>query len=185
MGFVNLYASGADNWNRTNLQQICSLSYDHPSLSAYGMGDATWTHNTQFWRLPLYQLSYTPMVLQTGIEPVRHLWHRILSPLRLPIPPLKHKYNGDFTFRLFNLMGLLVSDRRSHCPPLATRRLSSVSSMLATLKLPLVYKAGFEPAAPSSLDLCVCRSTTCTYGGLYKAWTCDPRINSPLLCRLS
>lgn len=83
-------SSGADNWNRTNLQQICSLSYDHPSLSAYGRGDATWTHNTQFWRLPLYQLSYTPMVLQTGIEPVRHLWHRILSPLRLPIPPLKH-----------------------------------------------------------------------------------------------
>ena len=30
------------------------------------------------------------MVLQTGIEPVRPFGHGILSPTRLPIPPLEH-----------------------------------------------------------------------------------------------
>lgn len=36
-----------------------------------------------------------------------------------------------------------------------------------------------------SLDQRVCHSATWTYGGLYRAWTCDTRINSPLLYRLS
>ena len=32
------------------------------------------------------------MVPETGIEPVRGLPHGILSPRRLPVPPLRHKY---------------------------------------------------------------------------------------------
>ena len=32
------------------------------------------------------------MVPETGIEPVRGLPHGILSPMRLPVPPLRHKY---------------------------------------------------------------------------------------------
>ena len=35
---------------------------------------------------------------QTGIEPVRCRHHRILSPARLPVPPLRHmaiNHNGD------------------------------------------------------------------------------------------
>ena len=34
------------------------------------------------------------MVLKVGIEPTRYCYHRILSPARLPIPPLKQLYNG-------------------------------------------------------------------------------------------
>ena len=37
------------------------------------------------------------LVPKAGIEPARYCYHRILSPARLPIPPLKHiffKENG-------------------------------------------------------------------------------------------
>ena len=34
------------------------------------------------------------LVLKVGIEPTRYCYHRILSPARLPIPPLKHFNNG-------------------------------------------------------------------------------------------
>ena len=30
------------------------------------------------------------MVPETGLEPVRYCYHRILSPMRLPIPPFRH-----------------------------------------------------------------------------------------------
>ena len=37
------------------------------------------------------QLSYTHIMPQTGIEPVReYKSRRILSPVRLPVPPLRH-----------------------------------------------------------------------------------------------
>jgi hypothetical protein len=35
------------------------------------------------------------MVPRAGIEPARPLGRRILSPLRLPIPPPRHFYEGD------------------------------------------------------------------------------------------
>ena len=35
-------------------------------------------------------MSLTSMVGETGVEPARHCWQRILSPWRLPIPPLPH-----------------------------------------------------------------------------------------------
>ena len=40
----------------------------------------------------LSQLSYGPtkLVPKAGIEPARYCYHRILSPARLPIPPLRH-----------------------------------------------------------------------------------------------
>ena len=39
----------------------------------------------------LSQLSYGPtyLVPKAGIEPARYCYHRILSPARLPIPPLR------------------------------------------------------------------------------------------------
>ena len=49
----------------------------------------------------LSQLSYRPTVVinklvpKAGIEPARYCYHRILSPARLPIPPLRHKLDGD------------------------------------------------------------------------------------------
>jgi hypothetical protein len=32
------------------------------------------------------------LVLKTGIEPVRYRYRRILSPVRLPVPPLQRIY---------------------------------------------------------------------------------------------
>jgi hypothetical protein len=34
------------------------------------------------------------MVPKAGIEPARYCYHRILSPARLPIPPLRHNLLG-------------------------------------------------------------------------------------------
>ena len=31
------------------------------------------------------------LVPEAGLEPARHLWHRILSPARLPVPPLRQE----------------------------------------------------------------------------------------------
>ena len=31
------------------------------------------------------------MVPETGVEPVRYCYRRILSPVRLPVPPLRRK----------------------------------------------------------------------------------------------
>ena len=42
----------------------------------------------------LYQTYAFNMVPGTGIEPVRYCYRRILSPVRLPVPPPGHQ-NGD------------------------------------------------------------------------------------------
>jgi hypothetical protein len=35
------------------------------------------------------QRANTLLVPEAGLEPAHHLWRRILSPVRLPIPPLR------------------------------------------------------------------------------------------------
>ena len=42
------------------------------------------------------------LVLETGIEPVRYRYRRILSPVRLPIPPLQHIVEAPPRFELGN-----------------------------------------------------------------------------------
>ena len=44
------------------------------------------------------QLSYGCMVPEEGLEPSRPNGQRILSPLRLPIPPLRYKLNRIVIF---------------------------------------------------------------------------------------
>ena len=44
--------------------------------------------------ITVYQSYYFHMVPGTGIEPVRYCYRRILSPVRLPVPPPGHQ-NGD------------------------------------------------------------------------------------------
>ena len=43
-------------------------------------------------RSPSWAKDPLRLVLKVGIEPTRYCYHRILSPARLPIPPLKHIY---------------------------------------------------------------------------------------------
>ena len=49
----------------------------------------------------LVQLCFV-LVLKTGLEPVRYRYRRILSPVRLPIPPLQHVLEAPFRFELKN-----------------------------------------------------------------------------------
>ena len=50
-----------------------------PACKAGALPTELWTH---IWKL----------VPKAGIEPARYCYHRILSPARLPIPPLRHIY---------------------------------------------------------------------------------------------
>lgn len=45
-----------------------------------------------------YQISSRSMVPEIGLEPIRMLLLRILSPVRLPIPPLGHVFLLSFQF---------------------------------------------------------------------------------------
>ncbi len=36
-------------------------------------------------------LAIKVLVPETGVEPVRYRYRRILSPVRLPVPPLRHR----------------------------------------------------------------------------------------------
>ena len=47
------------------------------------------------------------MVGETGVEPARHCWQRILSPWRLPIPPLPHiRKNFLNLYKYYNIFFL-------------------------------------------------------------------------------
>lgn len=71
-----------------------SILYIHTLQCKYTLFWQGWcdlnTHDTVLETVALPIELHPYMVLQTGVEPARHLWHRILSPGRLPIPPLKH-----------------------------------------------------------------------------------------------
>ena len=43
----------------------------------------------------LYPAIFCSVVPVTGLEPVQYRYRGILSPLCLPIPPLRHEYGGD------------------------------------------------------------------------------------------
>ena len=66
----------------------------HWATRAYGAQNRNRTSDTWIFSPLLYQLSYLGLLdifmklPETGIEPVRVLPRRILSPVRLPIPPL-------------------------------------------------------------------------------------------------
>jgi hypothetical protein len=75
---------------------------------------------------------------ETGIEPVRSLRdRRILSPVRLPVPPLRQKNGGR--------------NRARTCDPLLVRQVLSQLSyapvlLFKILKYILVWVTGLEPA---------------------------------------
>ena len=59
---------------------------------SYGCGGRIWTYDLRVMSPTSYQAAPLRdiMVPETGLEPVRVLPHGILSPGRLPIPPLRH-----------------------------------------------------------------------------------------------
>ncbi len=61
--------------------------FNEITLTQYGAGNETRTRDIHVGNVVLYQLSYSRMVLQEGLEPSRLYRQRILSPLCLPIPP--------------------------------------------------------------------------------------------------
>ena len=50
------------------------------------------------------------MVPKTGLEPVRYRYRRILSPVRLPVPPLRHKWrhrpDSNWSIRVLQTLAL-------------------------------------------------------------------------------
>ena len=83
------------------------------------------------------------MVLQTGIEPVRHLWHQILSLGRLPIPPLKHMMaNYRIAKRWYSRRDSNPQNTHPECVVFAN---FTTRAYMAVFMLPLVSKVGFEP----------------------------------------
>ncbi|MDI3534722.1 MAG: hypothetical protein PWQ82_1087 [Thermosediminibacterales bacterium] len=119
------------------------------------------------------------MVPGTGIEPVRaYRARRILSPVRLPVPPPRH-------------IKLYINTLIQFCSWRRHPDLNRGIKVLQTSALPLGYaamerKTGFEPAALALARRC---STTelfpQTNGASGRNRTTDTRIFSPLLYQLS
>jgi hypothetical protein len=65
--------------NQKGCQRVCLLLHD-----IYGRGGQDRTDDIQFWRLALYQLSYTPMEFRTGKEYIHNnrsrLFRQVLTP---------------------------------------------------------------------------------------------------------
>src|SRR5699024_10754460 len=58
----------------------------------YGCGRRTRTSDLRVMSPTSYQLLYPAILVpETGVEPARDCSHGILSPGRLPIPPLRHR----------------------------------------------------------------------------------------------
>ena len=84
------------------------------------------------------------LVPKTGLEPVRYRYRRILSPVRLPIPPLRHKYwrhrpDSNWSIKVLQTLALpLGYGAILICYPTKLFGLS--------YKIKMERRTGFEPA---------------------------------------
>jgi hypothetical protein len=78
------------------------------------MGERPWINHRATWRSTLEMIDLLDfMVPGTGIEPARAEARRILSPLRLPVPPSRH-FVEVLESRAFYL-GFHIGSERSKC----------------------------------------------------------------------
>ena len=110
----------------------------------------TWARRFElptFWSVAKrsIQLSYAHIMPQTGIEPVReYKSRRILSPVRLPVPPLRH-----------NQISLVNGTNRARtCDPLLVRQvLSQLSYDPLGIYLFIRLSVFNDPEGTRTLDL--------------------------------
>ena len=134
------------------------------------------------------------LVPETGLEPVRCCHHGILSPGRLPVPPLG-QIKKPIQFALKAVMGLLeappglepgVKALQASALPLGYGAVLSYNMRYDPEPLPniLERKTRFELA---TFALARQRSTTepLPHGGSYRARTCDPLLVRQMLSQLS
>ena len=138
-------------------------------LAHYDAQNRNRTSDTWIFSPLLYQLSYLGVrnifmkLPETGIEPVRVLPRRILSPVRLPIPPLgqilrcfsrsitipnQPKFvNSFFRFFHFSIIKALVKRRTSisTCSENGRRRIRTFEAIATDLQSAPFGRSGIHP----------------------------------------
>ena len=162
-----LLSARRDSNSRPSPWQGDALPLSHSRI--YGAQNRNRTSDTWIFSPLLYQLSYLGVknifmkLPETGIEPVRVLPRRILSPVRLPIPPLgqilrcfsrsitipnQPKFvNSFFRFFSFSIIKALVKRRTSisTCSENGRRRIRTFEAIATDLQSAPFGRSGIHP----------------------------------------